>query len=113
MHVGAMVRRRRVAEGTTMGTITHGTMEVREAAGRPRVTRVPGSASRLAVVIESRLAVGLASRLAAVPAAAFAAWRRRRRVAAGIAAMRALDEHGLRDLGIDRGGIESAARGGR
>jgi uncharacterized protein YjiS (DUF1127 family) len=40
-------------------------------------------------------------------------WRRRRRVAAGIAALRELDEHGLRDLGLDRGAIEDAARTGR
>ena len=41
------------------------------------------------------------------------AWRRRRRIAAGIAELRELDDRMLRDLGIDRGAIERAARTGR
>jgi uncharacterized protein YjiS (DUF1127 family) len=46
-------------------------------------------------------------------ARALAAWARRRRVAAGIAAMRELDDRALHDLGVDRAGIGAAAAHGR
>ena len=39
------------------------------------------------------------------------AWRRERRIAAGIDALPELDDHLLRDLGIERGDIERAAHG--
>ncbi len=42
-----------------------------------------------------------------------AAWRRHRRIAAGRAALRELDDRMLADLGLDRGGIERAVRRGR
>jgi uncharacterized protein YjiS (DUF1127 family) len=47
------------------------------------------------------------------PARALAAWRRRRRNAAGLVALRELDDRMLADLGLERGGIERAARSGR
>jgi uncharacterized protein YjiS (DUF1127 family) len=50
---------------------------------------------------------------AAWPARALAAWRRRRRIAAGVVALRELDDRMLADLGLERGGIERAARRGR
>jgi uncharacterized protein YjiS (DUF1127 family) len=50
---------------------------------------------------------------AAWPARALAAWRRRRRIAAGVVARRELDDRMLADLGLERGGIERAARSGR
>lgn len=46
-------------------------------------------------------------------ARAVAAWRRQRRIAAGRAALRELDDRMLADLGLDRGGIEGAVRRGR
>lgn len=45
--------------------------------------------------------------------AALHAWRRWRRVRAGLAELRALDDRMLADLGLDRGGVERAARRGR
>ena len=59
--------------------------------------------------------------VAAVPASvpgpwfarAVAAWRHHRRIAAGRAALRELDDRMLTDLGLERGGIERAVRRGR
>jgi len=44
---------------------------------------------------------------------AVAAWTRHRRIAAGLVALRELDERMLADLGLDRAGIDRAARSGR
>jgi uncharacterized protein YjiS (DUF1127 family) len=46
-------------------------------------------------------------------ARAVSAWRRHRRIAAGRAALRELDDRMLADLGLDRGSIERAVRRGR
>jgi uncharacterized protein YjiS (DUF1127 family) len=46
-------------------------------------------------------------------ARAIATWHRHRRIAAGRAALRELDERMLADLGLHRGGIERAVRRGR
>jgi uncharacterized protein YjiS (DUF1127 family) len=45
-------------------------------------------------------------------ARAVSAWRRHRRIAAGRAALRELDDRMLADLGPNRGGIERAVRRG-
>lgn len=73
---------------------------VRTATAPVRVPR--GSAAE-------RVAADVAARLAA----ALHAWARWRRMRDGLAELRALDERMLADIGIDRGGVDRAARRGR
>ena len=56
-----------------------------------------------------RVAADAAARLAA----ALHAWVRWRRMRDGLAELRALDDRMLADIGIDRGGVDRAARRGR
>ena len=50
-------------------------------------------------------------RLAGLPSALWRGYRHRRDVAAAVAAMRHLDDHTLRDIGIHPADIDAAVRG--
>jgi uncharacterized protein YjiS (DUF1127 family) len=75
-----------------------------------------GRSPRRAVAALARAAVSIASlaaaAIASVAAASLDAWRRERRIAAGVTALHELDARMLRDLGIERADIERVARDG-
>jgi uncharacterized protein YjiS (DUF1127 family) len=74
---------------------------------------VPGPVGAETAADRAETVAAVQATRAAWPARALAAWRRRRRIAAGVVALRELDDRMLADLGLERGGIERAARRGR
>lgn len=77
------------------------------AAGVRREPRIRPALRRLAAVL-----AGAAVSLAIGALAPLRAWRREPRIAAGIAALRELDDRLLRDLGLERADIARVAREG-
>lgn len=85
----------------------------------PRARRAPArkAGARAAAVRAVDALPGLlaasSALLAGLGRLALAAWRRHRRIAAGLAQLRELDSRMLHDLGIDRGEIDRVVRSGR
>ena len=77
------------------------------AAGVRRAPRVRPALRRVAAAL-----AGAVASFAIGAGAPLRAWRRERRIAAGIAALRELDDRMLRDLGVERADIARVAREG-